>query len=242
MTKHTRSRTLLGALAALSLASACFGSQPAPAAAPVMAGTASPAAGTSATASPLVPARRGIVTGDLLAITVFAAPELSRETRVASDGTISMPLLGVVTAAGRTLRELEVALEDTLRQTYMRDPRVAVEIKEAAPRPIYVVGEVNEPGAFTQTGEAQLTVLRAIAMARGLAPGAAGKHAVLMRPRADGEPQHIPVNLDDAVRGRAADLVLQPNDVLFIPKNTQRAVTLGMIDAALRLVTFRAVF
>lgn len=185
---------------------------------------------------------RNIGAGDLLNITVFGAPELSRETRVGGDGSVTMPLLGIVRAAGRTPRELESALQDTLRKTYMVDPRVSVEVKEAAIAPVYVVGEVNEPGAFTQTGETRLTVLRAVALARGLKPGAARSAAVVLRPTGRGEPARIEVNLDDAVRGRAPDLVLQPNDVLFVPTNTQRAVTLGMINAALRIVTFRAVF
>ena len=187
-------------------------------------------------------AGRSIVRRDLIDVTVFEAPELSRVVRVSDDGMIALPLLGPFQAAGRTPRELEVALQDTLRRTYMRDPRVLVDVKELAVQPIYVVGEVNQPGALVQSGQDRLTVLRAVAVARGAKPDAAQGRAVVLRPRLQGGPLQIPVNLNDIARGKAPDLVLLPNDVLYVPKNTERAVALGVVDALIRVVTFRAVF
>ena len=243
MSKQNLQRGLLGALLALLVACAGRTAPDARAGAPSAGNTGSARPGNVSTSAVAVAANgRAISAGDLLDISVFGAPELSRVTRVADDGSITMPLVGLVVAVNRTPRQLEIALQDTLRKTYMRDPRVAVEVKEAAIAPIYVVGEVNQPGAFTQTGESRLTILRAVAVAGGLKSGAAQRAAVVIRPRPGAEPLHIPVNLDDAVSGRAPDLALYPNDVVFIPTNRQRAVTLGMIDAALRLVTFRAVF
>jgi polysaccharide export outer membrane protein len=179
---------------------------------------------------------------DLLEVTVFEAPELSRTVRVSDDGTISLPLLGSIRAGGRTPRDLEVALQDTLRRTYMRDPRVLVEVKEPAAQPVYVVGEVNQPGAFVPSGKDQLTVLRAIAVARGARPSAAQGRAIVLRPQAVGEPLQIRVNLNEVVKGKAPDLVLLPNDVVYVPKNSERAVALGVVDALIRVLTFRAVF
>lgn len=185
---------------------------------------------------------RVIVPRDLLDVTVFEAPELSRAVRVADGGTISLPLLGQIQATGRTPRELEVALQDTLRRTYMRDPRVSVEVKEAAQQPIYVVGEVNQPGAFVSSGQDRLTVLRAVAVARGVKSSAAQGRAIILRPRADAEPLQITVNLNDVVRGKASDLVLLPNDVVYVPRNAERAVALSVVDALIRVVTFRPAF
>jgi polysaccharide export outer membrane protein len=189
-----------------------------------------------------VHAEQTIVARDLLDVAVFEAPDLGRVVRVADDGMISLPLLGPIQAAGRTPRELEVALQDTLRRTYMRDPRVSVTVKEPAQRPIYVVGEVHQPGAYVAAGEDRLTVLRAVAVARGAKPSAAQGRAVILRPRADGEPLQIRVNLDDMVRGKAPDLVLVPNDIVYVPKNAQRAVVLGVVDALVRVVAVRRTF
>jgi len=180
-----------------------------------------------------------IVARDLLDIVVFEAPELSRAVRVSDDGMVSVPLLGPIQAAGRTPRELEIALQDTLRSTYMRDPRVSVTVQQPAPRPIFVVGEVNQPGAYVPSGDERLTVLRAVAMAHGAKPTAAQGRAYILRPRPDGEPIQIPVNVSDVAKGKAPDPALAPNDVLYLPKHTQRAFALGLVDALVGIVTFR---
>lgn len=185
---------------------------------------------------------RPIVPRDLIEVTVFEAPELSRAVRVSDDGMITLPLLGPIQAARRTPRELEVAIQDTLRRSYMRDPRVVVDVKEEAAQPVYVVGEVNQPGALVPSGPDPLTVLRALAVARGPKSGAAPGRALILRPRPQNDPLQIPVNLNDIARGKADDVVLLPNDVLYVPKNSERAVALGVVDALIRVVTFRAVF
>jgi polysaccharide biosynthesis/export protein len=185
---------------------------------------------------------RGILPQDLLQVTVFEAEELSGAFRVSESGEISVPLLGAVNASGRTPRELEQVLATQLRAKYMHDPHVTIEVKEEAPRPIYVLGEVTQPGAFPTAGQDGMTLLRAVAIARGLTPRASRKHATVVRTLANGDRLQLSVNLEDVLKGRAADLALQANDVVYIPKNTERAVAIGVIDALLRVVTFRTVF
>lgn len=237
---------VLAAVALLALQTACAGARTVvdrpvmPQAQPI------PASDVDSAARSLLPragaADQTIVPRDLLDVAVFEAPDLSRVVRVSDDGMISLPLLGPIQAAGRTPRELEVGLQDTLRRSYMRDPRVSVTVKEPAPRPIYVVGEVHQPGAYVASGEEQLTVLRAVAVARGAKPSAAQGRAFILRARVDGEPLQIPINLNEMVRGKAPDLVLIPNDIVYVPKNAQRAIALGVVDALVRIVTVRRAF
>jgi polysaccharide export outer membrane protein len=185
---------------------------------------------------------RLIAPGDLLDVLVFDAPELSRVERVSDAGDISLPLVGVIRVAGKTARDGEVAVQDKLRGSYMLDPHVTIDVKEAAAQPIYVLGEVNQPGGFTSGRGDGLTVLQAVAVARGLKPTASRQRAVIIRTGPEGARVQIPVNLADVVKGEAPDLVLQPNDVLYVQKNAERAVALGVIDGLLRLVTVRAIF
>ncbi len=187
-------------------------------------------------------AARRIAPNDLLDIQVMDAPEFTREVRVTADGVISLPLLGVIKAAGQTPRDLEVSLADQLRATYMVDPQVTVQVVEAAAEPVYVVGEVNQPGAFVPSGSSSLTVLQAVALARGIKPSGSQGGTVVIRTLVDGTRQEIPVSLPDVVQGRAPDLVLLPNDVVYVPTNMERSVALGVINALIRVVTFRAVF
>jgi polysaccharide export outer membrane protein len=185
---------------------------------------------------------RPIVPADLLEITVFEVPELSKAVRVSDAGDISLPLVGVTRAAGKTTRELEASLREQLQRSYMRDPHVTVEVKELGTPPIYVLGEVNQPGAFVPTGRSSLTVLRAVTMARGTRPTAAPGRVVVIRSVATGERLRMEVNMNDIVRGKQADLALQANDVVYVPKNTERSIALGAVEALIRTVTFRAVF
>jgi polysaccharide export outer membrane protein len=184
-------------------------------------------------------AGRRIVPRDLLEVTVFDADELSGEMRVSDTGEISVPLLGVIPAAGSTPRELESALVDELQGKYMRDPHVTVQVKEEAAQPIYVLGEVNQAGAYGTGEQAAVTLLGAVSMARGLKSGAAAGRTVVVRSAADGSRLQIPVDLGAVMKGQEPDVILEVGDVVYVPKNTGRAVTLGVIDALVRVLTFR---
>lgn len=179
---------------------------------------------------------------DLLDITVLDAPEFTRSVRVSENGEISLPLLGILPAAGRTPHELEAYLAAELRSTYMVDPQVAVRVTEAASDPIYVVGEVQQPGAFTSASSARLTVLQAVALARGLKPAASKRGVYVIRSSPDGTTSHIPVPLSDVINGQSPDLLLEPSDIVYVPTNTERSIALGAVNTLVRLVTFRAVF
>jgi polysaccharide export outer membrane protein len=240
-------RSVLTLLAIAASQAACLGAQASASSAP---GGAQPASAQPGALDPLGAQgvatthdpHRTIVAGDLLEVAVFDAPELSRTTRVSDAGDISLPLIGVVLVAGKTARDIEVAVRDKLRGRYMLDPHVSVEVKEAVAQPIYVLGEVNQPGAFTPAGNARLTILQAVAVARGLKPTASRRRAVVIRASPEGDRQQIHVNLNDVVKGKVPDMVLEPSDVVYVQKNSERAVALGVVDAMLRAVTFRAVF
>lgn len=200
------------------------------------------AAAVADTMPPPTYAARLIAPGDLLNVTVLDAPEFTRELRVAADGQISLPLLGVVPAAGQTPRDLETSLADRLRGTYMVDPQVTVDVVEAAAEPVYVVGQVNRPGAFVPSGTNRLTVLQALALAEGTKPTGSQGGTVVIRTAMDGSRTQIPVNIPDVVKGDAPDLVLQPNDIVYVPTNMERSIALGIVNTLVRVVTFRAVF
>ena len=107
---------------------------------------------------------------DLLQITVFEAPDLNRTLRVSANGEISLQLLGPVKAGGLTPRQLELVLQELLRRTYMKDPRVGVFVQELQSHPVSVVGAVKRPGVFQIRGTK--TVLELLSMAEGLADDA----------------------------------------------------------------------
>jgi len=102
---------------------------------------------------------------DLLEISVFDVPELSRSVRVSASGEVSLPLLGAVRVSGLSALETERLLTELLRQKYMKAPQVTVFVKEYKSDPVSVLGAVRTPNIYyIQTRK---TLLEVLAMAGG---------------------------------------------------------------------------
>jgi polysaccharide export outer membrane protein len=127
-------------------------------------------AALAASDSPLVNASYPLATGDSLGITVFGEPELSGDFEVDSLGSISLPLIGRVRATGLDTGELEVVIVEKLKDGYLNDPRVTVEVR--AYRPFYILGGVKSPGRYPYI--LGMTVINAIALSGGFYTTEAG--------------------------------------------------------------------
>lgn len=101
--------------------------------------------------------------GDRVRVTVFGEEDLSGEFEIDGGGRISMPLIGSVSAGGKTVRQLEQQIATQLLDGYLKDPKVAVEVLNY--RPFYILGEVNEPGSYPYRSD--MTVLNAVVMGGG---------------------------------------------------------------------------
>jgi polysaccharide export outer membrane protein len=103
---------------------------------------------------------------DALDVTVFGEPDLSvKAVQVDAAGTVSLPLVGPVPAAGRTATELEQLLQDRLGQKYLRNPQVTVTIATSASQKVSIQGEVTQPGVYDLKGPTSL--LEALSLAKG---------------------------------------------------------------------------
>ena len=95
--------------------------------------------------------------GDEVDVTVYGAPDLSGHTRVATNGSISMPLVGYIRVAGLSSSEAEEAIEAQLRQNnVVNNPQVSVFVKEYTSGGISVAGEVSKPGVYSALGPHRL--------------------------------------------------------------------------------------
>jgi polysaccharide export outer membrane protein len=101
--------------------------------------------------------------GDRLRVLVYGQEGLTNSYAVDAAGRITMPLIGPVPARGRTTAELSTAVAAKLRQGYLREPFVAVEVE--AYRPFFILGEVTYPGQYPFV--ANMTVETAVAIAGG---------------------------------------------------------------------------
>ncbi|MEO6312468.1 MAG: polysaccharide biosynthesis/export family protein [Sphingomicrobium sp.] len=150
---------------------------------------------------------------DTLAVSVFGAPELDREATVDAAGNFSMPLTGSIPAAGKTSQELADAIAERLRGRYLKNPRVAVNLKEAAARTITVDGAVRQPGVYPVGGT--MTLQRAIATAKGVDDAANIQNIVVFR-TVGGKKMAAMFNLRDIRAGRYADPQLYPDDIIVV--------------------------
>ncbi|MBT9368357.1 polysaccharide biosynthesis/export family protein [Rhizobium sp. CSW-27] len=104
--------------------------------------------------------------GDRLRVTVFEQPSLTNTYAVDQAGYISFPLIGQVPARGQTLAALEGAIAAKLKQGYLRNPDVTIEVDRY--RPVFVMGEVGRPGQYSYVPG--MTAQNAIAIAGGFTP------------------------------------------------------------------------
>ncbi len=159
-----------------------------------------------------------IGTGDVLQVEVFGLPELTRETRVLRDGSITLPLVGGMRVAGLGLRKAERAIANLLAQRKLvNDPQVSILVKEFQSRGISIQGAVNRPGAYQMVGSK--TLLDMIGEAGGLVTGArSGTSIIILRNRA-GTEERIQI---DALRlveqgDLSLNLALRPGDIVIVP-------------------------
>ena len=115
--------------------------------------------------------------GDRLRITVFGQDGLTNSYAVDAAGHITMPLVGTVPARGLTTEQLSRSLTERLKQGYIREPKVAIEVE--AYRPFFIHGEVATPGQYAYV--ANMTVENAIAIAGGFGPRANRGQVTLAR-------------------------------------------------------------
>jgi polysaccharide biosynthesis/export protein len=116
--------------------------------------------------------------GDRLRVVVFGQEGLTSSYAVDPSGRITMPLIGAVPARGLTTAELQQSIAGRLRQGFVREPHVAVEVETY--RPFFILGEVTAPGQYAYVPN--MTVETAVAIAGGFSPRAFKKKIELHRP------------------------------------------------------------
>ena len=151
---------------------------------------------------------------DLLDISVWKNPELSRTVPVRPDGKVSLPLVNDIQAAGLTPTALRQQLIDRLSE-FIPAPEVAVIVREVHSMKVAVVGSVKTPGRYELKSAA--TVLEMIALAQGFTDFAARDRVVILR-QENGESKRIPFNYRKVAAGdEQANLIVQPGDIIVVP-------------------------
>jgi len=153
---------------------------------------------------------------DVLVVSVWKEPDISRSVSVRSDGKISLSLVGELQASGQTPRQLEQEITKRLR-SYISEPEVTVIVTASNSQRVNIMGMVSRPGAYLLTSST--TVLDAIAMAGGFKDFAKQKSIYVLRQALDGTQKRIPFNYRDVIKGKNPEqnIRLQAGDTVVVP-------------------------
>ena len=187
--------------------------------------------------SSLVPDDYRIGPHHTLDIAVFQVEDLSKSVRVDNGGTILLPLIGQMTASGRTSKQLSDELAAEFGKKYMNDPLVTVTVKESAGQRVTVDDAVIQPGIYPMSGETSL--MQALALAQGPAELADLHHVAIFRNSGAQRTQAV-FDLAAIRAGEAADPRILANDIVIVETSGGRKFLRGLRNALpfLQLQTF----
>lgn len=140
---------------------------------------------------------------DKVKITVFGESDLSGEFEISGSGQLALPLVGEVSLGGKTVSEAVSTISDRLRQGYLRDPNVSVEVLSY--RPFFILGEVNQPGSYPYVNG--MTVINAVAIGGGFTYRADKQDVKITREKTGGPKVEMKGQLES---------VVMPGDIILV--------------------------
>lgn len=159
--------------------------------------------------------------GDVLKISVFQVPDLTKEVQLDEAGLISLPLIGDIKAGGMSTHELQAEITKKLKAKYLQSPQVSVFLKNSAGQRVTVDGAVKTPGVYPING--QMTLVQALAHSGGITPLADSSAVIVFRQTA-GRRMAAKFNIDEIEAGRAPDLNLLAGDTVVVDTSGARSV------------------
>jgi polysaccharide export outer membrane protein len=171
---------------------------------------------------------------DIVEFSVFKVPELTRTAQVGEGGSISLPLVGDVRAAGRTVQEVERELAQKLGANYLQSPQVSIVVKEYNSQRVTIEGAVKRPGVYPI--RSKMSLLQVIATAEGL--DSASDTTVVVFRQIEGKRMAAKFDVGDIRSGATKDPTIQSGDVIVAPTSAMK----GAFDAILRSLPLASVF
>ena len=108
-----------------------------------------------------------LAVNELIEIKVFQEPDLETTTRIPEDGRVTVPLIGEIAVAGKTVQQATRLIHDKLEARFLVNPQVTVSVVEQAKRLFTVLGQVQRPGTYRFPERQDLDLLQVIGIAGG---------------------------------------------------------------------------
>jgi polysaccharide export outer membrane protein len=175
---------------------------------------------------------------DKINVNVFRVEALTLQAvQIDAAGKVSLPLIGEVTAAGRTTNELAAEITRRLGAEYLESPQVTVSLQEAVSQRITVDGAVIQPGVYVMNGDT--TLLQAVALARGPDPRAANLKRVAVFRTVQGQRTVAVFDLRAIRQGKFIDPAIQGGDIIVVDGSQVKSAWREVIGAVPILAIFR---
>ena len=155
--------------------------------------------------------------GDVASVRVYGEDRLSGTFVVEDDGALNLPWIGRTAVEGRSVAEAARLIADALRDGYLVNPQVSVEVKTFGSRPVQVLGAVARPGTYFLTGDTDL--LEILAMAGGVrTEGRSGTLEVQVKRPVAGQVQLSSASLDRLMSSGEGNQAVVAGDVVVVTK------------------------
>jgi polysaccharide export outer membrane protein len=176
---------------------------------------------------------------DTLDVTVFEEPDLSvKAMPVDAAGTIALPLIGPVSAKGKTASELSRELGNLFNRRYLRNAQVTVTVASSVSQKVSVQGEVTEPGVYQLLGPT--TLLGVLSLAKGETEIAALDQVVVFR-TINGQRMGAVFDVRAIRSARASDPAIQGNDIVVVGYSAARRFWQDVVRTAPMFNIFRPI-
>ena len=174
---------------------------------------------------------------DLLAVTVFQVQDLNRDVRVNNAGDVSLPLIGSVAVAGRTVGETELEIATRYRNRYLQNPQVSVFIKEFSSQRVTVSGSVKKPGIYPMSSG--LTLMQSLALAEGLSDVGSQRNVLVFR-SVGGERTYARFDVAAISRGENPDPEIYGDDLIVVDTSAGKVTLKTLVQLAPFVAVWRA--
>ncbi|MDR0181655.1 polysaccharide export protein [Lysobacter sp. UC] len=174
---------------------------------------------------------------DLLTVAVFQVKDLDREVRVNNAGQISLPLIGGVHVAGRTVGEAEAEIATRYRDRYLQDPQVSVFVKEFSSQRVTVSGAVKKPGIYPMSS--RLTLVQSLALAEGLSDIGSERNVLVFR-TVDGERKFARFDVAAIARGENEDPEIYGDDLIIVDTSAGKVTLKTLVQLTPFVAVWRA--
>ena len=159
--------------------------------------------------------------GDKVNIKIFPDDQYIRggQFEVTPEGNVTLPLIGKVTIAGKTINQASEDLSKIIDKDYIISPEVVIEILGYKLETFVILGQVQKPGTFNMpSGPQNFTFLQAVSMAGGFSQVANIKKVKIIR-QIDGQRKIIRINAESIIGGESEDIKIEPGDVIHVSES-----------------------